>query len=268
MLSRPQDFSRSCSLHTSISINFPLKPTSLKYTQLKPWVPFQQHKKSYLRKLHKIDKITLLGSYALELLYGFRFHMTAENEYIAFLKFENHFSSRESGCDHDDREYYTVSTVEHKFASYWKSQAYHFAKHFVLIFYFMSNVYCKLQDRKQDKPAILYTDTYVIEVKFTNKKTNKIHFIWVSMYLARKYWGTLFLHLQLETGLPSRCHLSHAKVKLFAGQRRYLHFSVILTPQVLVQPWESNLQPPTLQSTTLLTELILPWMWTNRQLLL
>ena len=35
-----------------------------------------------------------------------------------------------------------------------------------------------------------------------NKKT-KMHFIWVSMYLAQKYYmGTLFLHLLLEMGPP------------------------------------------------------------------
>ena len=64
----------------------------------------------------------------------------------------------------------------------------------------------------------------------------------------------------------SHCHPSHAKIELFEGQRRYLHFSVILRPPVLVHPWEANPRPPTLQFTTLLTELILPWMWTNRQL--
>ena len=37
----------------------------------------------------------------------------------------------------------------------------------------------------------------------TSEKKWKIHFIRVSMYLARKYWlRTLFLRLQLETGPP------------------------------------------------------------------
>ena len=38
-------------------------------------------------------------------------------------------------------------------------------------------------------------------------------------------------------------HLSQAKVKPFAGQKHYLHFSVIL------RSWESNPRPPTLQSS-------------------
>ena len=38
-------------------------------------------------------------------------------------------------------------------------------------------------------------------------------------------------------------HPSLAKVQLFAGQKQYLHFSVIL------RPWESNPRPPTLQSS-------------------
>ena len=51
-------------------------------------------------------------------------------------------------------------------------------------------------------------------------------------------------------------HLGHAKVSPFAWQRQYLHFSVILRPWVLVQPQESSLRPPILQSSPLLTELI------------
>ena len=55
-----------------------------------------------------------------------------------------------------------------------------------------------------------------------------------------------------------RGDLSHMKVWPFGGQRySAFHFSVILRPWVLVQPWESNLWPPALQSSTLLTELIL-----------
>ena len=53
-------------------------------------------------------------------------------------------------------------------------------------------------------------------------------------------------------------HLSHSKVKPFAGQRQYLHFSVILRTWVLVWSQESNPRPPALQSSTLPTELILP----------
>ena len=46
-----------------------------------------------------------------------------------------------------------------------------------------------------------------------------------------------------------RGHQSH--VKLFAGQRQYFHFSVMLRPWVLVWSQELNLRPPSLQSNTL-----------------
>ena len=55
-----------------------------------------------------------------------------------------------------------------------------------------------------------------------------------------------------------RGHPSHAKVSSPAVQRKYLHFSVILRPRVIVRPRESNRRPPALQSNALPTELILP----------
>ena len=55
-----------------------------------------------------------------------------------------------------------------------------------------------------------------------------------------------------------RGHPSHAKVQPLAVQRKYLHFSVILRPWVLVRPRESNPRPPAPQSNALPTELILP----------
>ena len=55
-----------------------------------------------------------------------------------------------------------------------------------------------------------------------------------------------------------RDHSSHAKVQPFAGQRQYLHFSVILSPWVLIWPREPNPRHPALQSSALPTELILP----------
>ena len=55
-----------------------------------------------------------------------------------------------------------------------------------------------------------------------------------------------------------RGHPSHAKVSPLAVQRKYLHFSVILRPWVMVRPRESNPRPPALQSNALPTELILP----------
>ena len=63
-----------------------------------------------------------------------------------------------------------------------------------------------------------------------------------------------------------RGHPSHAKVSPLAVQRKYLHFSVILRPWVLVQPRESNPRPPALQSSALLTELILPRLLSSCQL--
>ena len=55
------------------------------------------------------------------------------------------------------------------------------------------------------------------------------------------------------------CHLCHTKIQPFAGQRKCLHFSVIFRPLVLlVRPQKSSPQPPTLQSSALPTELILP----------
>ena len=90
----------------------------------------------------------------------------------------------------------------------------------------------------------------------------KMRFIWMSMYLAPKYYeGALFLRLQLETG--PRFYVvngqpSYAKVQPLAVQREYLHFSVILRPWVLVRPRELKPRPPALQSSALPTELILP----------
>ena len=51
---------------------------------------------------------------------------------------------------------------------------------------------------------------------------------------------------------------SHAKVSPLVVQRKYLHFSVILRPWVMVRSRESNPRPPALQSNALPTELILP----------
>ena len=53
-----------------------------------------------------------------------------------------------------------------------------------------------------------------------------------------------------------RGHRSHAKVQPLAGQREYLHFSVILRPLVLVRSRKSNPRPPAPQSSALPTELI------------
>ena len=55
-----------------------------------------------------------------------------------------------------------------------------------------------------------------------------------------------------------RGHPSHAKVSPLAEQRKYLHFSVILRPWVIVRPRKLNLRPPALQSNAVPTKLILP----------
>ena len=66
-----------------------------------------------------------------------------------------------------------------------------------------------------------------------------------------------------------RGHPSYAKVFLFSELRLYLHFSVILRPcRVLVRSRKSNPRPPALQSSALITELILPqlelhFIWCN-----
>ena len=68
------------------------------------------------------------------------------------------------------------------------------------------------------------------------------------MYLAQKYQlGTLLFTSATGEGtaiLPG--HPSHAKVCPFAGQRKYLHFSVILRHRVLVRP--SRIEPATFLS--------------------
>ena len=55
-----------------------------------------------------------------------------------------------------------------------------------------------------------------------------------------------------------RGHGNHDKVYAIAGQRKYLHFLLILRPWVLVRLQESNPRPPALQSSALPTEQILP----------
>ena len=81
----------------------------------------------------------------------------------------------------------------------------------------------------------------------------------MSMYLAQKYrLGTLFLCLLLEMGLPfyvviraiQRSSHLQGKGSTFISQS-------FLRPWVLVWSPESNLQPPALQSSALVTELIL-----------
>ena len=54
-----------------------------------------------------------------------------------------------------------------------------------------------------------------------------------------------------------RYHPSHTKVKPFAGQRQYLHFSATLRPWVLVWSQGLNQGPPALQWSVVSTKLAL-----------
>ena len=94
--------------------------------------------------------------------------------------------------------------------------------------------------------------------KKTKTKT-KGHFIWVSNVFSTKVLirDTIFTSPNGDGTAILLCHPSHAKVQPPAGQRKYLHFSVILRPWVLVRPRESNPRPSALQSSALPTELIL-----------
>ena len=72
--------------------------------------------------------------------------------------------------------------------------------------------------------------------------------IWVHYFSSPTGDGTAIL----------RGHPSHEKVCPLAVQRKYLHFLAILRPWVLIPPRESISRPPALQSSAILTELILP----------
>ena len=79
-----------------------------------------------------------------------------------------------------------------------------------------------------------------------------MHFICVSMYLARKYWlGTLFLRLPPETRLPFYV------VILATPRSSRLQGKGITFISHLVRSRESNPRPPSLQSSAQPTELIL-----------
>ena len=69
-----------------------------------------------------------------------------------------------------------------------------------------------------------------------------------ALYLSVKVFSTKVLTGDTSFTSPIgdgtgilRGHLSHAKVSPLVVQRKYLHFSVILRPRVLVQPRESDL---------------------------
>ena len=104
------------------------------------------------------------------------------------------------------------------------------------------------------------TPKWSIDWFLKSSRDKKMHFIWVSRYLARKYYlRTLFLRPQLETGR----HFTWSSGQATRKSRRLPQckgntFSIILRPWVLVPPRESNPRPSALQSSALPTELILP----------
>ena len=81
------------------------------------------------------------------------------------------------------------------------------------------------------------------------------------MINERKTWNkncTLFESQCISTKvLVGTLFLTPSTGEPFSGQSQYLHCSVTLRPRVLVWPRESNPRPPTLQSGTVPTELIL-----------
>ena len=90
------------------------------------------------------------------------------------------------------------------------------------------------------------------------KKLNAVY-LSVSVFSTKVLIGdTIFTSSNGDGTAILRGHPSHAKVSPLAVQRKYLHFSVILRPWVMVRPRESNPRPPALQSNALPTELILP----------
>ena len=72
-------------------------------------------------------------------------------------------------------------------------------------------------------------DLFHILLQWTNvKKWKKMHFIWVSMYLARKceLEHIYFTSPNGDGTAILRGHPSHSKFQPPAGQRKYLHFPV------------------------------------------
>ena len=65
-----------------------------------------------------------------------------------------------------------------------------------------------------------------------------MHFLWGSIYFTPKLLieDTIFRSPTGDWTAILSGHPSHTKVQAFAGQRKYPHFSVILTPWVLVRP--------------------------------
>ena len=96
-----------------------------------------------------------------------------------------------------------------------------------------------------------YLSVYVLHIvhEISYFVVSFVRFIWVSRYLR----------LELETAPPF-----YVVIRATRGSRRlqykgrYLHFSDILRPWVLVRPRKSNPRPSALQSNALPTKLVLP----------
>ena len=78
-----------------------------------------------------------------------------------------------------------------------------------------------------------------------------MHFIWVSMYLARKYWlGTLFLRLLLETGPPFYVVIRATRRSSHLQGKGSTYFKTLS-----IVPAQSNPRPPEISRD--ISELIL-----------
>ena len=83
-------------------------------------------------------------------------------------------------------------------------------------------------------------------LKRKRKQTKKEHFLWVSVYLARKYTLTAVNLTSAPDAYGDgtatlRSHQSHTKVWLFAGQARPSFLSDLRTlRRALVRPWKSH----------------------------
>ena len=96
-------------------------------------------------------------------------------------------------------------------------------------------------------------------MRYVTLHTKKHFILSVNVFSTKVLiWDTIFTSPCWDGTAILRGYPSHAKVYPFAGQMKYLHFSVILRPWVLVRPQESKPRPSTLQSSALSTELILP----------
>ena len=114
---------------------------------------------------------------------------------------------------------------------------------FGAILYYVTCV-CASPRFDQSQPDALFLCTFYLSVNVFSTKV----LIGDTIFTSPNGDGTAIL----------RGHPSHAKVSPLAVQRKYLHFSVILRPWVMVRPRESNPRPPALQSNALPTKLILP----------